>query len=150
MRGIDPTDRAIINSLQGGFPLVARPFESASASLGLSENELVIRIKHLVDTGVLSRFGPLWNAERLGGDVCLCAMAVPAERLNTVIKQVNAHPEVAHNYERTHTLNMWFVISVEHPERIAEVVAAIEAETGLAIYPLPKLQEFFIGFRVEA
>jgi DNA-binding Lrp family transcriptional regulator len=103
----------------------------------------------LIETGQLSRFGPLWNAEKLGGDVCLAAMAVPRERFETVAAQVNAHPEVAHNYERTHALNMWFVISADRPERIAEVIAAIEAETGLKVHDMPKTREFFVGFRVE-
>jgi DNA-binding Lrp family transcriptional regulator len=91
----------------------------------------------------------LWNAEALGGDVCLCAMAVPPERFDEVAAQVNRHPEVAHNYERSHALNMWFVISAERPERIAEVAAAIERETGLCVHRMPKLNEFFVGFRVE-
>ena len=84
---------------------------------------MIDRIKRLVEDGRLSRFGPMWNAEALGGDVCLCAMAVPPERFDEVAEQVNAHPEVAHNYERTHALNMWFVISAERPERIAEIAA---------------------------
>jgi DNA-binding Lrp family transcriptional regulator len=145
----DPTDRAIINGLQGGFPLTARPFRDAGHELGLSEGELIDGVQHLIDTGRLSRFGPLWNAEGLGGDVCLCAMAVPAERFDAVAAQVNAHPEVAHNYERTHALNMWFVISTDRPERIGEVAALIERETGIKVYLMPKAREFYVGFRVE-
>ena len=145
----DPTDRAIINGLQGGFPLTERPFRDAGHELGLSEGELIEGVQHLIDTGRLSRFGPLWNAEGLGGDVCLCAMAVPAERFDTVAGQVNAHPEVAHNYERTHALNMWFVISADRPERISEVAGIIEAETGIKVYQMPKAREFYVGFRVE-
>jgi DNA-binding Lrp family transcriptional regulator len=145
----DPAERAIINGLQGGFPLTREPFRDAGAGLGLSEGELIETIRHLVESGRISRFGPLWNAERLGGDVCLCAMAVPAERFDAVADLVNAHPEIAHNYERTHALNMWFVVSVERPERIAEVLADIERETGLPVYPMPKRREFFVGFRVE-
>jgi siroheme decarboxylase len=145
----DPTDRAIINGLQGGFPLTERPFRDAGHELGLSEGELIEGVQHLIDTGRLSRFGPLWNAEGLGGDVCLCAMAVPAERFDAVAAQVNAHPEVAHNYERTHALNMWFVISADRPERIREVAEIIEAETGVKVCRMPKTREFHIGFRVE-
>ena len=145
----DPTDRAIINGLQGGFPLTERPFRDAGHELGLSEGELIEGVQHLIDTGRLSRFGPLWNAEGLGGDVCLCAMAVPAARFDAVVAQVNAHPEVAHNYERTHALNMWFVISADRPERIGEVAAIIEAETGIQVYQMPKTREFYVGFRVE-
>lgn len=145
----DPTDRAIINELQGDFPLTRRPFHDAGSALDLSEDELIGRIRHLVETGHLSRFGPLWNAERLGGEVCLAAMAVPRDRFDPVADQVNAHPEVAHNYERTHALNMWFVVSAERAGRIAEVMAEIEAETGLKVHAMPKAREFFVGFRVE-
>lgn len=146
---IDPTSRAIINGLQGGFPLTTRPFRDAGAELGLSEGELIDGVRDLVGAGQLSRFGPLWNAEMLGGDVCLAAIAVPPERFDEVAEQVNAHPEIAHNYERSHALNMWFVISAEDPRRIAEVMAEIEAETGLIVHAMPKVHEFFVGFRVE-
>ena len=149
MTVFDPTARAIINGLQGGFPLTHRPFRDAGGVLGLTEGELMDGIRDLLDDGRLSRFGPLWNATGLGGDVCLCAMAVPADRFNDVVDRVNAHPEVAHNYERTHTLNMWFVISVDRTERIGEVAAAIERETGIAVYLMPKMREFFVGFLVE-
>lgn len=146
---LDPTERAIINGLQGGFPLCHQPYRSAAADLGLSEGELLDGIRHLVETGRLSRFGPLWNAEMLGGAVCLAALAVPPARFDEVAQLVNAHPEVAHNYERTHALNMWFVVSAERSERIDEVLDAIERETGLTVYPMPKTREFFVGFRVE-
>jgi len=149
MRIIDPTERAVINGLQGGFPLTPRPYRDAGTQLGLSEGELLDAVEHLVDTGMISRFGPLWNAEKLGGDVCLCAMTVPADRFDAVAARVNAHPEVAHNYERTHALNMWFVIATEQSRRIAKIIGEIEAETGLKVYPMPKSREFFVEFRVE-
>jgi len=148
MRHIDPTEQAIINGLQGGFPLTQRPFHDAGGELGLSESELLDGVRHLVADGRLSRFGPLWNAEGLGGDVCLAAMAVPRERFEAVAEQVNAHPEVAHNYERTNALNMWFVVSAEKSERVAEVIDEIELETDLKVYSMPKTREFFVGFRL--
>lgn len=145
----DPTERAIINGLQGGFPLTHEPYRAAGANLGLSQGELLDGLAHLIENGSLSRFGPLWNPEGLGGAVCLCALAVPAERFDAVAAKVNAHPEVAHNYERTHRLNMWFVISVENPEGIEQVICEIERETGLDVYRMPKLREFFVGFHIE-
>lgn len=149
MRIADPTARGIINGLQGGFPLTPAPFREAGRALGLSEGELIDGIRHLLETRRLSRFGPLWNAEEIGGSVCLCAMAVPRERFDEVAQLVNAYPEVAHNYERDHALNMWFVISAERPERISQVIKAISARTRLSVYPMPKLREFFVGFRVD-
>ncbi|PIT02525.1 protein nirG [Bradyrhizobium nitroreducens] len=149
MRSLDPTEKAIINGLQGGFPLTQRPYRDAGAKLGLSEGEMIEEIGHLIAGGQLSRFGPLWNAEALGGAVCLAAIAVPRERFDEVAELVNAHPEIAHNYERDHALNMWFVVSTDAPERIDQVIAEIERETGLRVRAMPKTREFFVGFRVE-
>ena len=146
---LDATDRAIVNGLQGGFPICARPYAEAARRLGLEEAELIGRIAGLVERGALSRFAPMFNAEALGGAVCLCALAVPEDRFDAVAETVNAHAEVAHNYAREHALNMWFVLATERPERIEEVAAAIEAETGLTVYRMPKLEEYFIGLKVE-
>lgn len=150
MRALDDIDRRIVNGLQGGFPISERPFADAADALGLAEDALIARVAALVEAGAISRFGPLWNSEQLGGAVCLAAMAVPAERFDVVAAQVNAHPEIAHNYEREHALNMWFVISALDPSAIAATARAIEAETGLAVKLMPKEQEFFVEFRVEA
>lgn len=149
MRICDPTERAIINGLQGGFPLSHQPFREAGHALGLSEGELLDGLRQLAEDGRLSRFGPLWNAEGIGGAVCLCAMAVPSDRFEDVAAQVNAHREVAHNYERDHAFNMWFVVSAERAARIAEVIDAIETQTGIRVHPMPKAREFCVGFKVE-
>jgi DNA-binding Lrp family transcriptional regulator len=147
---LDATDRAILNALQEGFPLTPRPFADAGGPLGLSESDLIARIQNLREEGAITRFGPFFDAEAMGGAFCLCAMAVPAERFDTVVTLVNAHPEVAHNYERAHRLNMWFVLATDTPAGIEKTARAIEKETGLQVLRFPKLKEFFIGFRVKA
>lgn len=146
----DVIDRAIINMLQDSFPLVPEPYKAAAAALGLSEAALIERIEGLLANGKASRFGPMYNADRFGGAFCLCAIAVPVERFDTVAALVNAHEEVAHNYERAHALNMWFVLATETLEEIEQLVAAISAETGLEVLAFPKLEEYFVGFRVAA
>lgn len=147
---LDATDRAILNGLQSGFPLTPRPFADAGRDLGLGEDELIGRLERLRTIGAVTRFGPFFDAEAMGGAFCLCAMAVPAPRFEEAVALVNAHPEVAHNYERSHRLNMWFVLACETPDGIERVAREIERETGLAVLCFPKLREFFIGFRVEA
>lgn len=147
---LDAVDRRIINELQGGFPVVARPYAAAAAALGIGEAELLERLQRLLATGALSRFGPLYRAEGMGGAVTLAAMAVPEAELADVAALVNGYPEVAHNYEREHRLNMWFVVAVDDPGRIAPVLADIEARTGHRVYDMPKLDEFFIGLRLQA
>jgi DNA-binding Lrp family transcriptional regulator len=118
--------------------------------LGTSEDELLRRIDALLANDTLTRFGPMYHAERLGGALTLAAMQVPAGDFERVAALVNAHPEVAHNYAREHAFNLWFVLATETPERIAAVIAAIERETGCRVYNLPKREEFFVGLRFEA
>lgn len=150
MKPLDATDCAIINGLQGGFPITERPFADAARELGLAEDDLLARIRRLRDTGVLSRFGPLYHAERMGGALVLAAIAVPESDFDRIADIVNAFPEIAHNYERDHHLNMWFVVATETADAAADVFRRIEAATGLAVLPMPKEQEFFVGLRFEA
>ena len=147
---MDAVDRRIINELQGGFPVSDRPYAEAAERLGIAEDDLIQRLKRLCDEGTLSRFGPMFNAERLGGAVTLAAVKAPPASFERVADVVNAHPEVAHNYAREDDFNMWFVIATETPARIREVIAEIEAETGLHVYDMPKIEEFYIGLRFQA
>jgi DNA-binding Lrp family transcriptional regulator len=147
----DRVDRAIVNAFQGGFPVVERPFEPAAAALrdrgvDVRAADLLARVREMDETGAISRFGALVNAEEIGGAATLVAMHAPPERFDEVAEQVNAFREVAHNYEREHPhLNMWFVVSVADPDDVERVLADIEAETGQATYNMPKLREFHVG-----
>lgn len=147
---MDSLDRAIVNRLQAGFPVSERPYAEVAAELETSEAELLTRIDALLESGTLTRFGPMYHAERMGGALTLAAMQVPAHDFERVTALVNAHPEVAHNYAREHDFNMWFVLATEAPEKITAVIAAIERETGCRVYNMPKLEEFFVGLRFEA
>ena len=147
---MDATDRAIVNNLQGGFPVCERPYAEAATKLGLSEDELIRRLDALLAQDALTRFGPMYHAERLGGALTLAAMKIPPQDFERVADVVNRFPEVAHNYAREHSFNMWFVLATETPQRIGEVLDEIERATGYRVYNMPKLEEFFVGLRFEA
>jgi DNA-binding Lrp family transcriptional regulator len=146
---MDAIDCAIINTLQGGFPVCEAPYAQVAADIGTTEAELMRRIDAMLADGTLTRFGPLFHAERLGGGLTLAAMCVPQHDFERIAAMVNAHPEVAHNYERDHGFNMWFVLATETPERITQVIRLIEGETGYSVYNMPKLEEFFVGLRFD-
>ena len=146
---LDDQDRRIINHLQDGLPVTERPYAQAAEEMGMAEEELLRRLRGLLDAGLLSRFGPMFRPESLGGAVTLAAMAVPAGEIERVAEILNGYPEVAHNYEREHRMNLWFVLAVEKPERIDEVIAEIEADTGFEVINMPKREEFFVGLRFE-
>lgn len=147
---MDDLDRRIVNRLQRGIPVCERPYAEPARELGLDEATLLERIRALRESGVLTRFGPLFDAERLGGAFCLCALSAPAMDYERIAGIVNAHPEVAHNYERTHALNMWFVLATETGEGIDRAIRRIESETGLAVLALPRLDEYYIGLQLAA
>ncbi|MCA1906781.1 MAG: AsnC family transcriptional regulator [Magnetospirillum sp.] len=147
---MDDTDRAIVNALQGGFPLSETPFADAAKALGLTPEQLITRIRVMKEQGVLSRFGPMYNADRFGGHNTLVAMSVPPDRFDEVAEIVNSFPEVAHNYQRDHHLNMWFVIAADSRERVARVLTEVQDRTGLPAHDMPKLTEFHIGLKFEA
>ena len=147
---IDTVDARIINALQGGFPLTERPYRDAAAAIGLSEEALIARLGRLLQAGVLTRFGPLWQVERLGGAYLLAAMQVPESRFEDVARELARFPEVAHNYRREHALNMWFVLAADSAQAVADAVERIEAATGLAVLQLPKEREYYVGLNLTA
>lgn len=141
---MDTLDRSIVNALQDGITVCDRPFAGLAEHLTIGEDELVARVRRMLDDGVLTRFGPMYQAENLGGALSLCAMRVPEERFDEVADIVNGFTEVAHNYRREHAFNMWFVLATETPAEIDSALAAIEAASGCEVYNMPKLQEFFV------
>ncbi|WP_340122620.1 Lrp/AsnC family transcriptional regulator [Methylobacter svalbardensis] len=147
---MDDIDKKIINALQDGFPICDAPYRQVAMQLGLLEQELINRLKAMLDNGTLTRFGPLYNAEQMGGALTLAAVKAPEQRFDEITDIINAFPEVAHNYARNHELNMWFVIATETPEQIQQTINAIEQQTGLTVYNMPKNQEYFVNLKLEA
>ena len=146
---MDEGDRRLINALQGGFPICDRPYAEVGRRLGLDEDDVIARLERLLEGGVLSRFGPMYDAERLGGGLTLAAMAVPHDRFDEVAAivgssrggaQLRAHPRAQHVVRG----------ATERPERIGEVLGEIEAATGLAVLDLPKLEEYFLELKLSA
>ena len=149
---IDDVDRRIVNALQGGFPLRERPFRDAAREPGPRRGRADRGVSTgCATTGVLTRFGPLYDAERLGGGVSLAAMAVPQERFDEVAALVNALPEVAHNYEREPR--------AQHVVRAGDRSARAASTTLIArnrggdrpdgASPCPSCDEYFVGLRVR-
>jgi len=147
---LDDCDRRIIKALQGDFPLSDEPYREAAESLGIAEAELLVRLKQLLADRVLTRFGPMFQIERMGGRFVLAAMRVPAARFDQVAAIINTFPEVAHNYRREHAWNMWFVLATERPDGVADVIARIEAATGFAVAAFPKEREYFVEMKLRA
>lgn len=142
-------DKIIINRLQGGFPLSENPWNELEKTLNIPADEIISRIERMKQEGILSRFGPMYHAEKMGGGLTLAAIKVDESRYDEVTEIVNSFSEVAHNYKREHELNMWFVIATETPEQIQLTISDIEDRTGLRVYNMPKQQEFYLNLKFE-
>jgi DNA-binding Lrp family transcriptional regulator len=149
-KNYDDIDALVINHLQDGFPVCDSPYLQVAIELGLTEADVLIRLKKLLENGTLTRFGALYHAEKMGGALTLAAIKVPEADFENVTKIVNVFPEVAHNYARNHELNMWFVVATETPEQLTNTLTAIELQTGLTVFNMPKINEYFVGLKLEA
>ncbi len=138
-------DIALINLLQKGLPVCERPFAEIAITLNTTEAEVIEHLKALRENKILTRFGPMFDAACLGGAFTLAALAVPEEDFDKVTEQVNSFEQIAHNYRRDHTFNMWFVIATESQSEIEQVINAIEEKTQLPVLNTPKLEEFYVG-----
>jgi len=147
---MDDIDKKIINALQGDFPIDDHPYQIIAQQLELSEDELLSRLDNLLNNKTLTRFGPMYDIQKLGGSFSLCAIRVPEDRFDEVTEMVNSFSEVAHNYKRDHEFNMWYVLATESLAQIDQTNQAIEKQTGLKVYNMPKIQEFFVGLYFKA
>ncbi|MBK7542274.1 MAG: Lrp/AsnC family transcriptional regulator [Candidatus Competibacteraceae bacterium] len=139
--------RRLIDGWQGGFPLVERPFAVVAERLGTDEGAVLRALRELLADGALTRFGPLYQIERLGGAFSLAALQAPEADFEQITALVNAFPEVAHNYRRDHALNMWFVLATETPAKMGDTVERISKATDLPVFNFPKEREYFIEAR---
>lgn len=103
-------DKQVLNLLQTGLPLEARPFHVMAKRLGLSEDALLAQLRRLQESGYIRRLGPFFDSSRLGYVSTLIAVQVDEEHLAAVAQWVSRHHGVTHNYQRTGAYNLWFTL----------------------------------------
>ncbi len=147
----DDVDRRILNRIQSDFPVDGRPFAVLAAELGLTEEEVLERVRRCKAAGVIRRIGANFSPDRLGFVSTLCAARVPSDRVEAFAEAVNRYPGVTHNYLRESRYNVWFTFIAPSRAEIERSLAAISAETGVTdILNLPATRVFKIRaqFRV--
>jgi len=149
---LDEIDRAILNLAQTDFPIEPRPYQALAERLGLSEDEVLSRVKRMRASGVIRRIGGNFSAKRVGYTSTLCAARVPEDKLAAFIDAVNQYDGVTHNYRRNHDLNVWFTFIASSREEIEQCLADISAATGVSeIFNLPadKIFKIRVDFKFE-
>ncbi|WP_444995260.1 Lrp/AsnC family transcriptional regulator [Aliikangiella sp. IMCC44359] len=142
---LTPLEKLLINRLQNDLPLVPEPFLMIANELGCDESEVITSLQNLLDKGVITRFGPLFDISKKQGAFSLCALKVAQSKVDDVAKLVNSYPQVAHNYLREHEWNMWFVLATSSPQELEDAYQDIVTKSNCVGINCPKEREFFVG-----
>jgi len=141
---MDAYDKEILDIIQSSFPIAPRPYAVVGGQVGLTESEVLARVRRLKQEGVIRRMGANFGSRQLGWRSTLCGAEVPRDRLDAFVAEVNKHPGVTHNYLRDHQFNVWFALIAPSTEAIEAVLADITASTGVEIMNLPASKLFKI------
>lgn len=125
---MDALDKKIIRTVQNDFPLVAKPYEILAERVGISENELICRLKRYKDEGQIRKMGAVLGHYTAGFAAnVLCAWVVPPDHMDTIAKAMAAHPAVSHCYDRTTTEDWPYnVYTMIHARTRSECDAVVE------------------------
>jgi len=149
-RPLTELEKRLLNDFQDGLPLTPRPYKAMAEQLGTTEAEVIRGLQGLLEAGLISRVGPVFRPNRVGAST-LAAMAVPEARLAQVAELVSSYPEVNHNYEREHELNLWFVATAPDRDHLDQTLHEISRRSGLEILDLPMVEDYYInlGFPLQ-
>ena len=105
---LNDRDRALIDAVCTGLPLVPRPYAALAAALGMTEAEVLERLRHLCATGVIRRFGVVVRHWPLGYSAnAMVVFDVPEPKLQPAAHRLAALPWVSLCYRRPRRLPLW-------------------------------------------
>jgi len=147
---VDRLDREIINEIQSDFPVSPRPFLEVAKRLGVTEEDVLKRVRSLKEKGIIRRIGGNFHSKKLNFTSTLCAARVPEEKLERFVEVVNGYSGVTHNYLRSHEYNVWFTFIAQDMPSIDRALKEITDSTGVtAILNLPAVRMFKIKVDFE-
>jgi DNA-binding Lrp family transcriptional regulator len=135
------TDRRLIAALEDGLSLVPRPYAALAARAGLSEADVLDRLRRLIDAGVITRFGVIVRHRPLGYRAnAMVVWDVPDVSVGAVGRAMAAEPGVTLCYRRPRRPPVWpyNLFCMIHGRDRAEVestVPVLAARLGIAEVP---------------
>lgn len=137
---MDPTDTRLLAVLEKGLPLVAAPFDVIGREVGIPEREVIDRLRHLKESGIIRRFRARIDQRLLGitANALVAWNPYPADGGQTGMR-LAAVPGVTHCYERRPVPGRWDYTwyTVHHGYNRDEVlaeIAAVAREVGCPDY----------------
>ena len=149
---LDELDKRLMNVMQGKFPLHPRPYAQVGKLAGITEDDVLGRMRHLIDHRIVRQVTPIFDTRALGYSSMLVAAKVDAEHPHRPAQIINSHPGVSHNYLRNHEFNLWFTIATEPDSKLGldGTLEVLQRLTGAeSVRQLPTLTLFKINMDLE-
>lgn len=145
---LDDLERKIIHYLQGNLPLTVRPFTVLAEKIGISEEELIEKIKLLKKQGTLRRFGATLYHQSAGFKAnAMVAWYVPEDEIDEIGHMMAGFKEVSHCYQRRiqgkWKYNLFTMIHGKNKKDCQDIARRIAETAGIKDYVLLlSLKEF--------
>ena len=127
---LEPIDRSIVRATQAGLPLCREPYRTLAEQVGLTVEEVMERLAHLLATGVIRRIGAVPNHYALGYRANgMSVWDVDDAQLSVLGPKVGALPAVSHCYRRPRHPPVWpyNLFAMVHARSRAEVETEVAA-----------------------
>lgn len=104
----DPADLELVRAVQGGFPLVPRPYAAIGERIGMSEAEVLQRLRRLVESGDIRRLGVVVRHRELGYRAnAMVVWDVPDDQVSELGQLLGRQPFVNLCYRRPRRPGRW-------------------------------------------
>src|SRR5512135_3625710 len=105
---LDALDRRIIVATQEGLPRVPQPYHAIAAQVGASAEEVMARLRCMLESGVIRRIGAVPNHYALGYRANgMSVWDVPDDEIEEIGQRIGALAFVSHCYQRPRYLPDW-------------------------------------------
>jgi DNA-binding Lrp family transcriptional regulator len=147
-RPMNTVDAALLGVLQETVAFAVRPFADLGERCGMSEDEVLSRVKALKEEKVIRQVSAIFDTRRLGYASSLVAAKIAPEKLDAAVAAINSHPGVSHNYLRNHEFTLWYTIAVSPTstlglEKTVHILHRLSGAESTRL--LPTLRLFKIG-----
>lgn len=104
----DQTDFNIVLATQGGIPIVSNPFEVIATQMGISEDNLILRMKKLKEVGFIRKMAGTPNHYKIGYVAnAMTVWNIPDEFVDSVGEIFKSVGFISHCYIRPRALPVW-------------------------------------------
>ncbi len=141
----DPRDTALLWLLQGGLPLVSRPYAALGAAVGYAEADVIARLSEWQASGLIKRLGIIVRHRELGYRAnAMVVFDIPDATVRGIARQICALPFVTLCYRRPRRgadwpYNLFCMIHGQDRKRVEAQIAQLTERCGIEDRPTATL-----------